>query len=84
MTEEEPLVPVPIPALCAILLNAEKTLGRPLTEDEVLAIRDAMPCITMHVLDRAALEEKRGYRDIDPENAWEEWLQLRPSLVDET
>jgi hypothetical protein len=27
------------------------------------------------------LEETRGYRDVDPENCWTEWQELRLELV---
>ncbi|MFT3736646.1 MAG: DUF2314 domain-containing protein [Rhodocyclaceae bacterium] len=39
MTEEK-LVPVFIPALVAILVNAEDKKGEPLSKEEVIAIRD--------------------------------------------
>ena len=29
----------------------------------------------------ARVVERRGYDDIDPENAWEEWQAMRPSLA---
>ena len=74
------LVIVPVPSLVAILLNRELQKGSPLTEEEVLAIRDGDECIAMprDVAERVA--EERGYDDIDPENAWEDWKAIRPIL----
>jgi hypothetical protein len=74
---QEPLVPVPIPALGALLLNIEKLKGSPLSQVEVLDARDKAVCIMLPLSAKVAMEEKRGYRDIDPENVWEEWLLLR-------
>ena len=74
------LVIMPIPALVAVLLNREQEKGSPLTEAEVLAIRDTAQC-TMVPSDVAAkIVESRGYQDIDPACAWEEWSAVRPSL----
>ena len=41
---EEELIPVPVPALVAVLLNKESEKGSPLTEQEVLEIRDNAAC----------------------------------------
>jgi len=78
---EEPLVPVFMPALVAVLLNKDKAKGSPLTEAEVLKIRDACH-VVMAPLDVARkMAESRGYEDIDPERAWEEWSAIRPTLI---
>lgn len=78
--ENQNLVVVPVPALVAVLLNKENEKGSPLTKDEVLIIRDNAESIVMprHALE--SVEESRGYTDIDPENAWEEWQLVRRSL----
>jgi hypothetical protein len=77
---EDPVVIVPIPALVAILLNVETTNGKPLTEAEVLAIRDSAVCMTMPYSAAAAIVAKCGYDDVRPENVWEDWQAVRPSL----
>lgn len=77
---DEILVSVPIPALVAILLHSAKAKGSPLTESEVLAIRDQAVCITMRYSMAADMAEKRGYDDIRPENVWEDWNAIYPSL----
>jgi hypothetical protein len=74
---EEPLVPVPIPALGIVLLNLEKEKGAALTEAEVLSARGKAVCMMMRLSHKEALDEKRGYRDIDPENVWVEWQAFR-------
>ena len=30
----------------------------------------------------SAIEEARGYADLDPERCWEDWQALRPSLLE--
>lgn len=79
-TPDEPLVPVFVPALVALLQFAEDQKGSPLTEDEVLEIRDNGSCIALTVPDAAAMAEARGYDDLDPEDCWEQWQQLRAFL----
>ena len=74
---QEPLVPVPIPPLGFVLLHMESQKGSPLTEREVIAARENAGCIMMPLSDKVALEEKRGYRDVDPENVWADWLVFR-------
>jgi hypothetical protein len=77
---DEELVPVPIPPLGVLLLELEKQKGSPLTEAEVLDARDNCVCMMMRVSDQRGLEEKRGFRDIDPENCWAEWLAFRAEV----
>lgn len=77
---EDPLCLVFIPALVTVLLHAEKTLGRPLTEAEVIAIRDKAVCMAMPASQAAMMEEKRGYPDIVAEAVWPEWQSARLQL----
>ena len=70
-----------IPSLVAQLLHAERTKGAPLTETEVVKIRDESECVAMHPDDLPAMIEKRGYEDINPERCWEEWQKARVALV---
>jgi hypothetical protein len=78
---EPQLVPVFIPALVVILLHSERQKGSPLTEQEVLNIRDNGACIMMPVEHIRALAESRGYEDLDPENVWAEWQQARTEIA---
>ena len=69
------------PALIAALLLAERKAGRALAQREVESIRDqklAMPMLPAAV---QRLRKERGYDDIDPGNAWEEWQKVRTSLL---
>ncbi|QEI04958.1 hypothetical protein FXN63_03195 [Pigmentiphaga aceris] len=74
---DDDLVITPIPALSLILLNLEKQKGSPLTEDEVVAARDSAVCMTVSRKVHDAMQESRGYRDLDLENVWEDWLGFR-------
>jgi hypothetical protein len=67
---DDDLLPVFIPALVALLIQAEELNGSPLTRNQVVAIRDNADCV-----DAAAIDESRdgggaGYADIDPERCW--------------
>jgi hypothetical protein len=64
----------------AVLLPRETEKGSPLTEEEVLAIRDGCEAIAMPRDVVAKVAEERGYEDIDPENCWEEWQRVRGEL----
>jgi hypothetical protein len=77
MTTEEPLIPVFMPTLAALLMNREQEKGAPLTEAEVLEIRDTAIVMMMPESQADAMNDARGYLDIDPENCWQEWQQLR-------
>lgn len=79
---EPQLIPVFIPALVVLLHNLERKKGSPLTEQEVLDIRDKGVCMMLRVEHAIALDEKRGYNDIDPVRAWEQWQEARASLAD--
>lgn len=70
-----------VPALAPLLLRAEQLKGAPLTEHEVLRLRDHATCVTMTPEQATHLEDSRGYRDLDPENCWAEWQELRPTLL---
>lgn len=74
---EPQLIPVFIPPLVVLLRQAERQKGSALTEQEVLDIRDKGVCMMMSVEHAIALEEKRGYNDLDPERVWEQWQEAR-------
>ena len=79
---DEQLIPVFMPSLVSVLVRAEQEKGAPLTRTEVLSIRDAAVCVMVPMLGVPALEETRGYPDIDPENCWAEWCAARPLLLE--
>jgi hypothetical protein len=77
------LIPVFIPAFVTLLVRAERLKGSPLTEQEVLQIRDKGACMMITIEQAQALAEQRGYEDLDPENAWEDWQVVRARLGNE-
>jgi len=66
-----------IPSLVALLIRAEELKGEPLTEKEVVAIRDGAQVIVNHADVVAAVEEQLGYVDVNPANVWESWLSIQ-------
>ncbi len=81
MDTEESLVPVFMPSLASVLVSSERRKGSELTYDEVIEIRDKCVCVMVPSAHVHSIEESRGYRDLDPENCWEEWQQLRAELA---
>jgi len=75
------LVICPMPSLVATLLNREKAKGSPLTEAEVIEIRDGCPSVAVPIDVLAKMDAERGYKDIDPERCWEQWQEARKSLI---
>ena len=83
MSNEEELFPVFVPSLASVLHNYQRQKGSPLTESEVVAIRDK--CTVVMLLRSAAeqMAQRRGYEDIDPENCWHEWQKIRANFSDD-
>lgn len=80
MADDQPLVPIFMPALAPLMIEAEELKGSPLTEAEVRRIRDeALSVMTPRDVARA-VAESRGYEDLDPENCWGDWQALRREL----
>lgn len=77
--DDDTLVVVPIPPLVTLLQQHEAAKGAPLIEDEVLGIRDGAVCMTMRRSRAEQLASSRGFPDIDPSNAWEDWVRVRGS-----
>ncbi|MEM7477122.1 MAG: DUF2314 domain-containing protein [Planctomycetota bacterium] len=77
---DDNLIPFFVPALGAVLIAAEDKKGEPLTEEEVLEIRDSAVCMMVPPENVAKLSESRGYKDLDPENCWYDWQMLRREL----
>jgi hypothetical protein len=73
------LVPTIMPALIPTLLAAESSKRKPLTEAEVEAIVAKCTAVALEPRDVLALERSRGYADIEPELAWEQWQIVRRS-----
>ncbi len=77
---EEDVIITPIPSLVATLLNKEQAEGSPLTREEVETIRDNAPSVALTPAQRAAVDERRQYEDINPDMAWEDWQIARLEL----
>ncbi len=77
MSEE--LIPVFIPSLSNVLLLEEDNKGMPLSQSEVISIRDNASCIMMSLNGAIKMEESRNDY-IDPENCWYDWQLLRKKL----
>ncbi|WP_312267815.1 hypothetical protein [Pseudescherichia sp.] len=71
-----------IPALVVVLIAKEKEAGRELTRKEVESIRDSATAIRVPIETARDMVRERGYLDIDPENAWEEWLLHKKMTAD--
>jgi hypothetical protein len=70
MSDSEKLVIYPMPSLVSTLLNREQAKGSPLTEAEVLQIRNDCPSVAVPIDVVPKIVAERGYKDIDPENCW--------------
>ena len=81
MSHSENLVIYPMPSLVSTLLNRERAKGSPLTEAEVMEIRDGCPSVAVPVDIAAKIDAERGYKDIEPEQCWEQWKEARKSLI---
>ena len=78
--QDQPLMLVPVPPLVALLANREREKGSPLTEAEVNEMRDNCVCINLPLSEARKMAEARGYDDINPEVAWDQWQVAREQL----
>ena len=77
----ERLIPVFMPSLVSVLLHHERDKGAPLTEAEVIAIRDKSIAVMLRESVAVEMARKRGYDDINPERCWSQWQRVRTELV---
>ncbi|MFO0598482.1 MAG: hypothetical protein U0228_24465 [Myxococcaceae bacterium] len=68
-----------MPPLVTLLTAAEEKKGKALTKKEVEALRDKSAVLAMSWRDAARHERSRGYADLDPELAWEQWQRFKAS-----
>jgi hypothetical protein len=66
-----------IPSLAALLARAEELKGSPLTQEQVVRVRDVAQAVVTRADAAAATVEQRGYAEVDPLNAWESWQAVR-------
>ncbi len=69
-----------MPALVALLGAVEEQKGKPLTKKQVEAVVSNACCMTVGHEEARALERTRGYADLDPELAWEQWQLARRTV----
>ena len=82
MKPEDKLILTFVPSLVSLLLGREKSKGSPLTEQEVLEIRNKATVVALPADAAATVTAERGYRDIDADRCWEEWQQARIDLIE--
>ncbi|MDO8331981.1 MAG: hypothetical protein Q7T36_16065 [Fluviicoccus sp.] len=70
-----------VPALVVQLEQAEWRKCAPLTEAEVLRLRDQAIRFPVPASLVGSLEACRGFRDLSPGSIWEEWQERRYSLL---
>lgn len=79
--ENEPMVKVYLNPLLMMLVAAEKNKGSPLTEQEVLAVRDSTASIDMPASKAAvfysSLDARVPVPRLDPDRLWVEWQEIR-------
>lgn len=66
-----------IPSLVSVLHAAETSAGRPLSASEVEAVIAQSAAVAMALKDKIRLERSRGYADLEPDLAWEQWQIIR-------
>lgn len=76
----EGLVLLFIPALVAMVTRAEQLKGAPVTREELLRIREISPVLVSEAEPAQAVEEQRGYADLDLNDPWGSWLALHGRL----
>lgn len=74
-------MPMFLPRLAQVLAIFERDKGSPLSESEVLEIRDKAACIMMEQADAEILWEKDPFRDVDPNDCWADWHRVRAEVT---
>jgi hypothetical protein len=81
---EEPKVLVFLNPLAMLLAGRESQKGSPLTEQEVLEVRDSAQCIAMTASQAekfyASLDAQVPVPRLNPENLWQEWQEFRSHM----
>jgi hypothetical protein len=82
--EDEPKVVVFLNPLVMLLAGRERQKGSPLTEQEVLEVRDSAQCITMTASQAerfyASLDGQVPFPRLNPDNLWADWQAIREHL----
>ncbi len=75
------LIPTIVPTLVSQLSAAERSKGRALTRPEVERLVSESPAITLKPRTAQAMERSRGYADIEPQLAWDQWQIARRTVL---
>jgi hypothetical protein len=75
------LVIISVPSRVSILWQRELSKGFPLTQQEVSEVCAKSAAVALPLMAAAAVEDRRGYRDIDLDSCWEDWQQVRLELI---
>ena len=75
--DEDPQVLAYVPPLLFRLHRAERDKGAPLTQAEVLALRDRAVCTTLPRSEALAQAQARGYADLAADEVWPQWQAAR-------
>ena len=71
--------------LITLLAGRERQKGSPLTEHEVLEVRDSAACTRMPLSQAemfyASLDGQMPIPRLNPERIWEEWQEVRVGLI---
>jgi hypothetical protein len=70
------LHPLFVPAL-VVVLHAQEQKSGPLTRSQVEETTERGTCVAVQHREARKMERARGYADIDPELAWEQWCVVR-------
>ena len=81
MSDSPPLVIYCIPSLVSTLHEREREKGSPLTEEEVITIRNGCKALKVPETVAQAVDQERGYKDIDPLHCWEQWQTMRMHIL---
>lgn len=80
----EPMVTVFLNPLVMLLAGAERQKGSPLTEAEVLHVRDTAVCIQMTQSQAnkfyESLDSQMPIPRLNPESIWDEWQVVRNKI----
>lgn len=72
-----------MPAIRSLLQTFQADHNRPKTRDEVESVRVSGACIMLKQSDAQRLERSRGYADLQPPLAREQWQLVRRTSVDD-
>jgi hypothetical protein len=76
---EEKMSQVFMPSLLSRFREAEAESGSPLNSKQAEEIRESAVALLLPEPAALKLEERRGFRDLDPDSFWTEWQQIRSS-----